>query len=208
LIQTDIKSDAIIKDLKNPQQYSLIRYSGLMLRAYNNPNLKIETIISSLYDDHLNVSVIGLNELLRLFFSQTEQFDIQINNEIQLQDLDGQTKNWIEEINNFTKDYQSYYFDKYENKETKIRPFGKYLKLVNDIPFDNTKFLYWFREAIDNTNNYLVTNNLKDSEEWTDGLLYNPEDEFAISFVKFAIKFSLLKQYQQSILQQQQIVIS
>lgn len=208
IIQMDIKKDSIIKDLKNAQQYSFVRYSGLMLRAYNNPNLNIETIINSLYDDHLNVSVIGLNELLRLFFSQTDHFNILINNENQLQGLDGQTKNWIEEINNFAKDYQAYYFDKYENKETGIKPFGKYLKMVNDISFDNSKFLYWFREAVDNTNNYLITNNIKKSEEWTDGLLYNPDDEFAISFAKFAIKFSLLKQYQQPIFEQHQIVIS
>lgn len=200
MIQRDIKSDSIIKDLKNAQEYSLVRYSGLLLRAY--VNLNIETIINFLYNDRLNLSLIGLNELLRLFFIQKEQVDVQLNNDNQFEDLDEITKNWIKKINNFAKDYQAYYFDKYE------KPFGKYLKLVNDISFENPKFLYWFREAIDNTNNYLMENNIENPEEWTDGLLYNPEDEFAISFAKFAIKFSLLKQYQQSILEQQQIVIS
>lgn len=200
MIQRDIKSDSIIKDLKNAHEYSLVRYSGLLLRAY--VNLNIETIINFLYNDRLNLSLIGLNELLRLFFIQKEQVDVQLNNDNQFEDLDETTKNWIKKINNFAKDYQAYYFDKYE------KPFGKYLKLVNDISFENPKFLYWFREAIDNTNNYLMENNIENPEEWTDGLLYNPEDEFAISFAKFAIKFSLLKQYQQSILEQQQIVIS
>lgn len=208
MIQKDSKRDIIIKDLKDAQKYSLVRYSGLMLRAYDNPNLKLNTIINSLYDEHFNISVIGLNELLRIFFTQTVQFDIQINNDNQLQDLDGETKNWLGRINNFVKDYQAYYFDKYENKETGIKPFGRFLKLVNDISFDNSKFLYWFKEAIENTNNYLITNNLKNSEEWTDDLLYNPQGDFAISFAKFAIKFSLLKQHQQSILEQHQILIS
>lgn len=206
MIQKDTKSDSIINDLKSQQQYSSVRYSGLMLRSYNDLNFEI--IVNSLFDEHLNVSVIGLNELLRLFFIQSEQSTFQINSDHQLPDLDEQTKKWIKEINSFAKDYQAYYFDKYENKETGNKPYGKYLKLVNDIPFDNSKFLYWFKEAIENINSYLIENNLEGLEKWTDGLLYNPEDEFAISFAKFAIKFSLLKQYQQSIIEQNQIVIS
>ena len=207
MIQNDINNESIIRRLKNAQEYSSVRYSGLMLRAYNDSNLNIETIINSLYDDHLNISVIGLNELLRLFFSQYELFNIQTNNRIQLHELEWTTKKWIIEINNFVKDYRAYYFDKYENKETGTKPLGKFLNLINDISLDNSEFLYWFKEAIENTNNYLITNNLKNSEEWSEGLLYNPDGEFAIPFAKFAIKFLLLKEFQPSISEQNQTVI-
>lgn len=117
-------------------------------------------------------------------------------------------KIWIEKINNFTKDYRDYYYDKYENKETGVKPYGKFLKLVNDISSENSKFLYWLREAIDNTNNFLIHKGFEKSEKWTDGLLYNGNGDFVLAAAKFAIKFLLLKHYSISVLSKEQIVIS
>lgn len=208
LIQNDSKRDRIIKNLKDPQEYTSVRYSDLLLRTYNNPDLNLETIINLLYDENLNISILGLNELLRLFFNHGKHFSSEVNDANQIQELDVQTKEWLEGIRNFAKDYQSYYFDKYENKETGRKPYEKFIKLINHISLDTSKFLSCFREAFENINNYLTTNEEKKFKEWSDDLLYNPLGDFAISFAKFAIKFSLLKQFQQSVLEQEQIVIS
>lgn len=208
LIQNDSKKDRIIKDLKDPQKYSSVKYSGLLLRANNNQNLNLETIINLLYDENLTISLFGLNELLRLYFSQDKCFNTEINNANPVYKVDIQTIEYLERIRNFTKDYQSYYFDKYENKETGAKPYSKFINLINHIYLDTLKFFSWFREAQENTNKYLTTNEVGNSRQWSDDLLYNPHGDFAISFAKFAIKFSLLKQFQESILVQEQIVIS
>ena len=214
MILDDSKMDSIIKDfkgakdIKDVQKLFFERFSELMFRAYNNPDLNLKAIVNLFFDEDLNISISGLNELLRLFFTQQKQKNPNANNISQIKELDIDVENRLEGIAQFAKDYQDYYYSKNENKETRLKPFKRFLKLVNDISFDNSKFLYWFSEAIDNTNNYLTTNNLKNSEEWTDDLLSNPQGDFTISFAKFAIKFSLLKQYEQSILEQNQIVIS
>lgn len=208
IIQNDIKSDIIIKDFKDPQKYSSFRYAGLMLRAFENSHLNLDIIINSFFDDDLNMSVLGLNELLRLFFIQTEQQSF-VGNNIHLdKELDVDIREKINDIKGFAKDYQDYYFDKYENKETGVKPHKRFLKLINDISFDTSKFLYWFREAAENTNNYLFDKKLVTSDKWSEELIYNHNGDFAISFAKLAIKFSLLKQYQESFLEQNQTINS
>ena len=208
IIQNDVKKDIIIKDLRNPQRNSSVRYSGLMLRAFDNSDLNLEIIISSLFDEDLNMSVFGFNELLRLFFIQKEQQSLVGNNTNFNIDLNEGIREKLNNFKHFAIDYQNYYFDKYGNKETGIRPHKRFLKLINDIPIDTTKFLYWFREAIENTNEFSLTENQMISEKWTDDLLYNQNGDFSISFAKLAIKFSLLKRYQQSFLEQNQTVNS
>lgn len=206
IIQNDIKSDSIIKDFRDPQKYSLVRYAGLMLRSFEDSSLNLDIIITSLFDDDLNMSVLGLNELLRLFFIQTERQSF-VGNNIHLdKELDIDIKEKINNIKGFAKDYQDYYFDKYENKETGVKPHKRFLKLINDISFDTSKFLYWFREAVENTNNYLFNKELAASEKWSEELIYNHNGDFAISFAKLAIKFSLLKQYHESFLGQNQTI--
>ena len=154
------------------------------------------------------MSVLGLNELLRLFFSQKEQQSFAGNSINFNNDLDEDIREKVNDFKNFAEDYQDYYFDKYENKETGVKPYKRFLRLINDIPFDTTKFLYWFREAVENTNDYLLTKKLVSSEKWSDELIYNHNGGFAITFAKLAIKFSLLKQYQESFLEQNQKINS
>lgn len=208
IIQNDIKSDSIIKDFRDPQKYSLVRYAGLMLRSFEDSSLNLDIIIASFFDDDLNMSVLGLNELLRLFFIQTEKQSFVGNNIHINKELDMDIKEKINDIKEFAKDYQGYYFDKYENKETGVKPYKRFLKLISDISFDTSKFLYWFREAVENTNNYLFNKELDTSEKWSEELICNHNGDFALSFAKLAIKFSLLKRYHESFLEQNQTINS
>jgi hypothetical protein len=206
LIQRDEIRERIIKSLTNTQDYISVGYTGLFIRLYALTNLNLKTIAHFLYDENFLPAKNGLNELLRVFFSQSDQefftFDDVIVN-IQLE-TDDATEKWFEEFSGFARDYQAYYFDKYENKQTGRQPYGKFLKLVLDISMETSEFLYWMREAIENTNQFL--NNQSGSKDtWSEALLYNPQGEWAISFAKLAIKFSLLKQYQLSYQQNQTV---
>jgi len=182
----------------------------LLLRSYDISDLGLRIIRKFLYDENFFIAKNGLNELLRIFFSQTKQEHLDINDLKLPQDLmlDGLTEEWFADFSSFSKDYQRYYFDKYENKETGRQPYGKFLKLIQDISLETSDFLYWFYEAIERTNEFLRIQSEMEEDKWSDDLLYNPDGEYAISFAKFAIKFSLLKQYQSSFSQQNQIIIS
>jgi len=210
LIQNDENKTRLIKDLTNTQDYISVGYAGLLLRSYDIGDLDLKTIRHFLYNENFLIVKNGLNELLRIFFSQPKQElkeidSLQSSNNLL---LNNPTEKWFANFMSFSGNYQSYYFDKYENKETGRQPYGKFLKLIQDISLETTDFLYWFNEATERTNNFLNTKNETDKDKWSDALLYNPNGEYAISFAKFAIKFSLLKQYQSSFSQQNQIIIS
>lgn len=193
LIQKDSSNNKLIKDLTNTQSYSSVSYSGLFLRSYQVSSLSLTAITKALYDENLFLSKNGLNELLRIFFNQPEQ-EIFNNVELNLPDqivMDVRTINWLGDIEKFSIEYLSYYFNKYKSED-------KTLRLILEISLESSPFLYWFNEATDKTNNFLETENQNFKSGWTDALLYNPDGNFALSFVKFAIKFSLLKQYQLS----------
>lgn len=207
LIQRDENGERIIKRLTNTQDYITVGYTGLFIRSHTMAKLNLNTIAHFLYDENYLSAENGLNELLRIFFSQPDQefftFDDVIVN-IQLE-TDDTTEKWFEEFSAFARDYQAYYFDKYESKQTGRQPYDKFLKLVLDISMATSEFLYWMREAIENTNQFLNNQSGSKEDTWSEGLLYNPQGEWAISFAKLAIKFSLLKQYQLSYQQNQTV---
>ncbi|MDP1844673.1 MAG: hypothetical protein Q8K64_14755 [Sediminibacterium sp.] len=203
LIQKDSNRNKLIRDLTNTQSYSSVSYSGLLLRSYQSYSLNLTAITKALYDENLFLSKNGLNDFLRIFFNQPEQ---EIFDKIKLylpekMSLDSRTVNWFGDIEKFSIEYLNYYFNKYKSK-------AKTLRLILDIPLESSPFLYWFKDAVDKTNAFLNTENTNTQTRWTDTLLYNPDGEFALSFVKFAIKFSLLKQYQFSYSKQEDTLIS
>lgn len=203
LIQKDKNNAKIVKDLTNVQNYTSVGFTGLLLRSFELPDLDLITITKALYDENFLLVKNGLNELLRIFFNQSEQeifktADLKLSQKLI---LDKPTEKWFEHFKKFAIDYQAYYFDKYKSK-------GKTLKLIQDISLESSPFLYWFRDATEKTNDSLKIKEGNTSDKWSDALLYSPQGEFTISFAKFAIKFSLLKQYQYSFTQQNQTLIS
>ena len=200
LIQKDINSKTIIKRLLDKQEYITVGYNEMLLRSTSCNSVSIINIFESIYNFDGSPNRYGLNELLHLFFNQPIQekyddLDLQIaHNKITII-----YTNWFESFDNFSQNYQSYYFDKYENKETGNKPYNKYLNQITSIPNDNAHFLRWMDEAIVNSNNFLKNNEEIAQEQWTDSILYNPNGEFSVGFARFAIQLSLRKVYFQTI---------
>lgn len=209
LILRDEKKIKFIKELTNLQDFSSVGYAQMLLRAYESPYTNLEIIRCFLYDDNYLLSKNSTNELLRLFFNQTEQQIFELRAAESLQDLmlDSDLENWFNDYNRFSKDYQSYYFNKYENRETGKQPFEKYLKLIQNISLESSQFMHWFRNTTSRINDFLLLKEKSPANSWSDSLLYNPKGEFNIGFSKFAIKLCLLKQYLHSISEDEQILI-
>lgn len=210
LIQKDENNARLIKELTIAQNYISVGYTGLLLRSFESPDLDLIKIAKTLYNEDFFLTKNSLNELLRIFFCQPEQESFKTQN-IKLPKefvLNKAADRWFADFNIFSEDYQNYYFNKYANRETGKQPYGKFLRIIQDISMETSDFLYWFKEATERTNEFLSIKNEKVKDVWSDSLLYNPQGEFAISFAKFAIKFSLLKQYQYSLSQQNNILVS
>jgi hypothetical protein len=210
LIQQDENKAKLIKELTSTQDYTSVGYSGLLLRSFQSPLVDLKVIRHFLYDENFFLSKNGLNELLRIFFNQPKQELFQISDVEGLQEfiLDEVNKKWFDDFKDFAKDYQAYYFDKYEDKETGKQPYAKFVKVIQDISLETSQFLYWFRDAIERTNDFLQNTEEEMPDVWSDMLLYNPQGEYSLSFAKFAIKLSLLKQYQQSLIKQRSTIDS
>ncbi len=197
LIQQDERSEKIIKDLINVQNYSSVSYNELLIRQYDTVNL--DDVFFALFDENLKSSRFGINELLHLFFLQSNQPKIEVKGLEKPSDwsLDSPTKNWLKEIHDFSSDYIDYYFDKYENKETGIKPLSKLKNQILTISEQTSQYLMWFDEAFENTNEFLKKESI--SDKWSDGILYNPQGEFSPALSRFIFKFLSMKQYSKTI---------
>lgn len=195
LIQADKRRDKTISELSDKQKYQSVDYTRLLLRASFLQELQIEEIVSVVYNENYRVAKYGINELLRIYFNQVKQEDIIFSS---IKDI-SKTENsnfeeWYKNIFLFAKTYQACYYDKYENKETGEKPISKYKSQIENIPSDNYMFLSWFRDILQRINKYESKIINKKKEEWSEDLLHNPNGEFSLSFSKFILQFSMLKQ--------------
>ncbi len=197
LIKKDNNTTAIIKRLIDKQEYINVGYNELFLRSASNHSVSIINIFEALYNLDGSSNRFGLNELLHIFFLQptSEMYDNNSDLQITYNKVTNSYLYWFEVFEKFSLDYQTYYFDKYENKETGSKPYNKYLNQVTSIPNENIGFLRWIDEAITNTNEFLNKNIEKKEDQWSDSILYNPNGEFSVGFARFAIQLSLRKVY-------------
>lgn len=195
LIQKDDNSKTIIKRLIDKQEYINVGYNEMFLRTASNHSVSIINIFEALYNLDGSSNRYGLNELLHIFFLQPtpEVYDDNSDLQITCNKVTESYLNWFKTFEKFSLDYQRYYFDKYENKETGNKPYNKYLNQITSIPNENTHFLRWLDEAMINTNDFLCENIESMENQWTDAILYNPNGEFSIGFARFAIQFTLRK---------------
>jgi hypothetical protein len=195
LIKKDVNQNRIIGRLANKNDYAFVNYADMLIRAVQSSAVSLDDIATILYDENFKPSHYGINELLRIFFSQKEQLytpaekpTIAYLTNIQ------RAEQWFFKIQEFAKDYQQYYYEKYKHNETGDLPIGKFNKLIAHIALETSKFLQWLSEALENTNEFIKVNaGIKD--KWAEeDLLYNPDGEIALSFSKLAIKLLLTKQ--------------
>ena len=198
IIQKDIKYSTICKQLVNVQEYTSFNFGDLFLRAVDSLSIDLGIIMHTLYDYNLTPCRRGLNELLRIFFSQDKKVEIELEelhkpaNSI----LEPYIDYLIATMEDFSQDYQDYYFEKYKNSYADTLPNNKFYQQILSIPVSNTHFLSWFREAIENVNIFLKEKEKNVPDKWTDStFLYNQQGDYIIEFSKFAIKFLLLKRY-------------
>ncbi len=199
LIQQDERSNSIVKDLINNQNYNTVSYNEMLIRLFDF--VELDDILFALFDENLKSSRFGINELVHIFFLQPNQPKIELKELMKPNDwfLDIPIKKWLDKISKFSDDYIQYYFDKYENKETGTKPFSKFKNQIEKIPNDTLQYLRWFDEALENTNEFLKNNNGILSEKWSDALLYNGQGEFSPNLMRFLFKFFSMKQYSISI---------
>lgn len=188
LIQNDERGQGIIKNLISTQEYKTESYQGLLLRQ--SAIITIEQILYGLYDEDLKPSRYAINEILHLFFLQPNQEKFKLNDSFLPNDfrLSFPTSAWIENIEKFSQQYQSYYLAKYSSN-------NKFLNQISSISDNTTQFLRWFDEAIENTNQFLKET--EPTQEWADALLYHPNGEFSPSLARFIFKFISIKKYHQ-----------
>ncbi len=197
IIQQDVNRERIGRNLVD-QNYASVSYYELMIRNAKRESIRTETICSVFHDEDFNPSWFSINELLRIFFNQKNQGNYELK-ELHVttewtQDLAFQ--NWLEKINEFIADYQSYYFDKYSNKRTGKKPYEKFLNQISSIPRENNDFARWLNEAVENVSAYLQSSETPTNDKWvSDTLLFNPLGEISISFARFSIKFLFHKHY-------------
>lgn len=210
LIQRDERCKTIIEKLTNRQEYTSVSYVDIFLRSSEWSFVNLDVITSILYNSDFYQTKNGLDELLRIFFNQKEQGFYEVPPLYLSMDLrvrDQPVQKWFDDFEAFSKDYQDYFYSKYENEETGAKPYRKFKNLIKGISMETPKFLYWFREAIERVNEYLRLNGRITEDRWSDSILYNPQGDFTISFVKLAIKLSLLKRIEE-VSNKNQILIS
>lgn len=198
LIQQDRQANTISKDFRDGQKYIAVSYTELLLRAHALDAVDMKSIFYACYDERYIFLRIGINEMLRFFFNQQEQPAI-APHQLSIPGtwkMPAATASWLNEIQEFATNYQEYFYDKYCHKETGQLPHEKYLRTVEAISSEGNKFLYWFREALENVNDFLEAGGREAC--WSDALLHNPDDAFSLSFVKFTLKLHLLKLYKYS----------
>lgn len=196
LIQNDSRFSMIKSNLTNLNEYMKVGYNRVIIDALNNKDIQLENIIEIFYDREYNYRKFGLNELLRIFFSQPKQkkFDYTpLKN-----DTDDLFDSWKRRIQLFVDDYQLYYYTRYQNPLNNEPPYGKFLKTVSNIVTENDDFYSLLSEMIYNTNQFLNNNKQLDADKWQiEDLLTDPlggsKLNICVQTLKFLLKETAIK---------------
>lgn len=194
IVQNDSNNSKTISDLTNANEYLKAGYNRMIIDALDEFEIALEDIIELFYDEDFNFRKFGLNELLRIFFSQTEQEEFEfVSWKSELKD-DKLIKNWVDRIRIFVNDYQTYYYTKYQNPNSDEPPYNKFNRTVNSIVKENDDFYSLLSEMVYNTNQFIKDNEQIKDDKWTiEDLLTNPQGNSTWNICVLAIKF-LLKQ--------------
>lgn len=192
LIQNDSKLNTIKSNLSNANEYMKVGFNRVIYDAIASNSIEIENAIELLYDESFKYSKWGLNELLRMYFSQKEQETF--SNVCWKSDLknDKLFISWKNRIQDFTDDYKNYYFTKYQNFVTQEFPLKKFEGSVNGIIKESDRFYSLLNEMIYNTNRFVNEAEQNKDDKWNiDTLLTDPLGNRNWNLCVFTIKFLL-----------------
>lgn len=199
LIDHDERKDSyFVKNFTHNQNYASVNYNELLIRSAKYTSVTFEKILMIFFDENLKISWYSVNELLRIFYNQKKQakYELMDINISSIWDTEVAFLDWKDRLSEFVENYQTYYLDKYANKSTGRKPYGKLLSQINDIPNDSSRFIEWLKEAVESVNTYAAERDKLREEKWVyDDLLYHPLGEISVPFARFAIKFLMYKQY-------------
>jgi hypothetical protein len=189
LIQKDSKFTTIKSNLSNANEYAKVGFNRIIYDSIASEAVKIENAVELFYDGDFRFSKWGLNELLRIFFSQPEQESFNIVNWENELIEDELFKRWKERVQNFVNDYKEYYFIKYQNWTTQEFPLRKFESAINAMIKKNDNFYSLLNEMVYNTNQYAREVLQCKDEKWSiEELLTDPLGNSNWNLCVFIIK--------------------
>lgn len=206
LIQNDSKINIIKSNLVNPNEYAKVGYNRIVFDALDDLEVDVENVIEVFYDDTFAFKKFGLNELLRIFFSQPKQEVFSVSPWKSKLKEDRLVNKWIGKIQSFSEDYRNYYYAKYQDAERDKLPYKKFVKTVDSIVKENDGFYSLLSEMIYNTNQFIKDNERIKNDKWRiEDLLTDPLGNNTWNICVLAVKF-LLKQLAVKSLKQEYFV--
>ncbi len=212
LIQQDEKINSIKSNLTNPNENQKVGFNRIIFDALDEKEIALEEIVEIFYDEDYNYRKYGSNELLRIFFSQPEQesFDFfslknvinNIESKTEIDKIEYKEReieklifqNWIDKMQAFANDYQSYFYAHNFNFETGKPSYKKFEKTINALVKENDNFYSLLNEVIYNTNQHIKESKETKGDKWLiEELMTNPLGNNNYNICIVAIKF-LLKQ--------------
>lgn len=196
LIQDDSRYDTIKSNLTNSNEYLKVGYNRILFDALEEKDIKLENIVDVFYDSEYNYRKYGLNELLRIFFSQPTEDEFEFS--ALSSGTDTLFESWKKRIQAFVDDYQSYYYARYQHREDGSLPYEKFLKTVKSVVPETNHFYSLLSEMVFNTNQYLQENKQHKGDKWEiEDLLSDPlggnKSHICTLTFKFLLKKTALK---------------
>ncbi|WP_437917926.1 hypothetical protein [Sphingobacterium sp. LRF_L2] len=194
LIQKDEKVNTIKSNLTNPNENQKVGFNRVTFDALDKTEVKFEDIVEIFYDEDYNFRKYGLNELLRIFFSQPNQETFEFRNLKNLLKNKVIFRNWMNRIQEFANDYQTYFYANNFNLETGKPSYKKFKKTINALVKENDNFYSLLNEVIYNTNHHIKQAEQNKKDKWSiEELMTNPLGNSNHNICTLAVKF-LLKQ--------------
>lgn len=194
LIQNDGKVNAVKSNLTNPNENQKVGFNRIIFDALDKKEIALEGIIEIFYDEDFNFRKYGLNELLRIFFSQPAQEIFEFKDWKTKLENNSILHKWRYRIQEFVNDYQNYFYSNNVNFETGKPSYKKFEKTINALVKENDNFYSLINEVIYNTNQYIKESEKSKEDKWSiEELMTNPLGNSNHNICILAIKF-LLKQ--------------
>lgn len=178
--------------LLNPQESKTYSLRPILIREVNQ--LTLDTIYSFYFEDFKRKGF-GLNDLLRIYYSNPTE--LYASNKFLIIDPVSHLKKYTD----WSEIYIHYYFTKYKNEYSQKIPIGKFKKhVLKNFPKNTNLFYFWLEEAKHNMLTFLKENpfttlSKKEINNLSDDIMYDDLGNKNLIFSRFAIEFSLNKNY-------------